>query len=481
MLQKLSLAITAVSIGLLSNVVLSRSRSEEGAKSELIQLLKIRDKFKESRVIDVIEDSLAGGHERPVQLKLTIKKDPALPVYVELHVPNLLYEPDTPNMLETAFKNIETLEKFSQVWNAAVRTTYWRSSDDHIEFMHLYLPNFKPSVASGYSPFLSLEWAKAKDFESIMVLSRTAVHQEHEPTGPAALFDIDYDFSSVLLADRSGNLVGALGIDPDLSEHVELWVFISVNARHFDPAQFGVHPKSTNVVTYGDFADFFPNLNKLPNDFQNQRLDSLNTFLQTAEQSKADIEIFGAKISSELIPLFGLPGLFILLFQFSAVARYIRSNVKRLEIDEASNWSFLLSGWPFLALSCATVFLLPAAASILSFLLVPGEALLPRPINLVLMLLVVLYAWTAFRALWRLRLRAASRLYHNTTPGRDPYRLSFVGSAANAISVTEHLNQTRLAREERGPYGGLGQLLLSSGFEQATNGEPGFDKFHLSM
>jgi hypothetical protein len=155
-----------------------------------------------------------------------------------------------------------------------------------------------------------------------------------------------------------------------------------------------------------DFAEAFPALEKLPDDYQNKRLASLSTELDEATQkSKEEIEVFGAKISSELIPLFGLPILAIFLFQFSAVAFYVASNVERIEVEEASQWSFMLRGWPFLILSAGTIFGLPAAAATLSFIRVQGETILPRPINFLFAVLVVIYAFGALFSLWILRSR----------------------------------------------------------------------------
>jgi hypothetical protein len=123
---------------------------------------------------------------------------------------------------------------------------------------------------------------------------------------------------------------------------------------------------------------------------------------EAAQQSKEQIEVFGAKISNELIPLFGLPVLAIFLFQFSAVALYVTSNVDRLEVEDASQWSFLLNGWPFLTLSFGAIFVLPAAASIANFFSVPGETFLPKPISLLFAIAVVVCAAAAFLVLQRL-------------------------------------------------------------------------------
>lgn len=117
------------------------------------------------------------------------------------------------------------------------------------------------------------------------------------------------------------------------------------------------------------------------------------------------MKVFGIKFSSDLIPLFGLPTLAVFLFQFSAIGFYVASNVERLEHEEASQWSFLLRGWPFFLLCFGTVLFLPVVASILSLLPLPGDALLAKPVNLVFGTTVVGLSLAAFIALEILRSR----------------------------------------------------------------------------
>jgi hypothetical protein len=79
---------------------------------------------------------------------------------------------------------------------------------------------------------------------------------------------------------------------------------------------------------------------------------------------KRDFEIFGVKIGSDQIALFGLPALGLLLFNLGAIALYAAKHAERLEVKEASNWSFLLQGWQFSVLTYLVVAVLPFAAAV---------------------------------------------------------------------------------------------------------------------
>jgi len=224
------------------------------------------------------------------------------------------------------------------------------------------------------------------------------------PESESRFIGLHYDLSPILddpsmqkIVMRDLNLTD----NPIALVSLELHALWKASYKKFSPA-LGFDDKLGKTH---DFAEAFPSLEKLSPNYQIERLDSLSTSLEeAAQQSKEQIEVFGAKISNELIPLFGLPVLAIFLFQFSAVGFYVAFNVDRLEVEDASQWSFLLSGWPFLALSFGTIFALPAAASIANFFSVPGETFLPKPISLLFAIGIVVCAAVAFVALQRLRL-----------------------------------------------------------------------------
>jgi hypothetical protein len=95
-MQKVSLAITVVSLGLFSNVALSHRSVEKEAEAELDQLLKIRKKIATDTVGSIIKDALfrqqviAGDYQ--MGSKLWIENDPDLSWHVSFPFPKVFCE-----------------------------------------------------------------------------------------------------------------------------------------------------------------------------------------------------------------------------------------------------------------------------------------------------------------------------------------------------------------------------------------------------
>ena len=105
-----------------------------------------------------------------------------------------------------------------------------------------------------------------------------------------------------------------------------------------------------------------------------ESLGSLETLLErdVEKQPKQDLDVFGAKIPSEMVGLLGLPLLIVLLFQLSAIAFYTARKFKRMDEAEVSAWSFLLPGFPFTLLCLGSICGLPVTAAILTLIFQPG-------------------------------------------------------------------------------------------------------------
>lgn len=101
LMQKVSLAITAVSIGLLSSLMLSHASVEKEAQPELKKLLSIRNKFEDYLVEEIIfiAESKAlkevGQKSEDVKLegKITVKADPSLSCVVSFRFPGVCTRP----------------------------------------------------------------------------------------------------------------------------------------------------------------------------------------------------------------------------------------------------------------------------------------------------------------------------------------------------------------------------------------------------
>jgi hypothetical protein len=407
LMQKLSLAIVVVSIGLFSNVVLSHSSIERKAGDELAQLLRIRDQIANDSAVDVVHRRLpsefawfkedANQHVFvPFHLKLKIGHDPTFLEDVTVGIPDVLYNTDFSDLDRKSFNQIQTLQEMRKVWDTIYSTTSY-SDKPKITGVGLSLP----SIGKQYRLQWEEEEDKQEEDSDTWALSlRESEKRYSTPLGVELYFEIGPEMEK---ADLNG-LTQALKLPVAdrnlLTKQAELIVDTSWRRNNFSPADsFG-----PALAKKRNFAEAFPNLDRLPDNYQEQRLNSLRTSLEKATQNgKEEIEALGAKIPSDLFPLFGLPVLAILLFQLSAVAFYVRNNIEQLEVEEASQWSFLLNGWPFVILSIGTIFVLPTAASVLSFVYVRGESLLPRPVNLAFATIVVVFSVRAIICLLKLQ------------------------------------------------------------------------------
>jgi hypothetical protein len=302
----------------------------------------------------------------------------------------------------TTFGEIQTLREMRHAWDViASITMLWQVGAEPIDL--------NLQVGKDDRPSKTVAWKPSPDVDGLL-LEEVGKRSPIEISDRSALF-LEYDFLPALAPlahsnERNSNALlhdsGLADDNGNLPKSVHLQVTIGLEkGPRFSPAKaldpiLGKEPK---------FANAFPNLSTLPSTLQDEGLDSLGPLLQAAQQQKGELEVFGAKIPNELIALLGLPALAILLFQFSAVGFYVASNVEWLDQEEASEWSFLLRGWPFLIMSVGTIFVFPALASVLTFFFLPGENSSPKPITLALTIIVVMFGAVAFVAIQRLRSR----------------------------------------------------------------------------
>lgn len=212
-------------------------------------------------------------------------------------------------------------------------------------------------------------------------------------------------FSSEGALNRLAQLFGLKEDERSLLKELRLSVALNAKGFNFSPA-LALDPVLGKKDSFGAA---FPNLEQLNDTFQKEVFSSLGNSLQefVIQQPKGELEVFGAKIPSELIAIFGLPTLAIFLFQFSVVGFYTASNTEALGQEEASEWSFLLSGWPFLFMGLACL-AFPAAVSIWTLFFVVWGDLWPNLGYLALVLVVLICDIRAFCALLRLRTRVAA-------------------------------------------------------------------------
>src|ERR1700730_18479984 len=89
-----------------------------------------------------------------------------------------------------------------------------------------------------------------------------------------------------------------------LLKETQFWAFWDAINQPFCPAvEF-----DAELGKKRDFAEAFPNLSKLPDNYQRQTLRSLSASLEeSSRKTEREIDFFGTKIPSSLFALFGLP------------------------------------------------------------------------------------------------------------------------------------------------------------------------------
>jgi hypothetical protein len=119
-MQKGSVAITAVSLGLLSSVLLSRTSVQKEAEPELKRLVEIRDRIGKKNVSEVIEEALKGALERMGYepgariLKAKVTTSGSTGTFscdVSLLAPTECTWPANPSLTGKRFSEIQTLEE----------------------------------------------------------------------------------------------------------------------------------------------------------------------------------------------------------------------------------------------------------------------------------------------------------------------------------------------------------------------------------
>jgi len=333
-------------------------------------------------------------------LKVTIPGAIGGACHVGVLLPTVLYgDGDYGGVKAKMFGEITTLKEMREAWDVVASTT---------NFFILQEPKgMSLQVGEGYSQgFVYLPWI-IEPANSISELKQIGnptflLNQSNNEVSVSLMYDFSPAISELKDLEPLKARLKIGDYQTELLKQIRLLVTAGLTHGNCSPAiAFGpVLGKCRN------FAEAFPNLFKLRDEFQGQRLDSLGPSLEeAAQQSKEQIEVFGVKISSNLIPLFALPALAILLFQFSAVAFYVVSNVERLEIEDASEWSLLLPGLAFMVSCFGTIFVLSVAAAVLTYFVVLGEAALPNLFNIALVVVVISSSIAAFMAVRSLRSR----------------------------------------------------------------------------
>jgi hypothetical protein len=171
--------------------------------------------------------------------------------------------------------------------------------------------------------------------------------------------------------------------------------------NHFLDKTHTFLPKLVGPAT---FDETFPNLALLGPNYRSLLLADLDRILDDeSKRSKGELDVFGAKIPSDLLSFIGLPLLWILLVQFISTCRYIRANTAEISIEAASKWSGALKGFGSISFGFLTIWLLPLLASYLTVRYLPPEDKLLLCLFWILFILILLASGSGFRHLLEIR------------------------------------------------------------------------------
>lgn len=291
------------------------------------------------------------GEKQTIHAQLSYpNKDPAL--VVEFSFPaECDFDMESP-LASKRFSDIRTWPQMREVWNAIGSfTTFWQAGTKLKALTFIAGNNYELPILwhQFQGGTVYKDWVATFDRTSAPVLNG----EENAVTFSLLQTQSDLEKLKQLLQLDDGK------IPPTLSDMKLKFVVGDGRGYNFSPT-LGLDPVLGRKTKFGEA---FPNLEKLPAQYQIEDPGALPTLLEktVTQQQKGELEIFGAKVPSDLIALLGLPILAILLFQFSAVGFYVRSHIERIGEEEAAEWSFLLQGWPFLIMSLVTSFVCPVA------------------------------------------------------------------------------------------------------------------------
>jgi hypothetical protein len=388
-MQKIHLAATAAALALLSNALLFPTSVTKTASGEMEQLLRIKEHADASRVRELLTDAIA--------TKVDISPSDTRRFYISS---GSGIQSDTLNIfrscnLETTVPQIFSVSKDNEV--------VWASGSEEKAFQsHGGIVSYNSQVAE-FDTFESFQnlWdnllATQRIFQTndeIHVTSLRGPKQVEESNGadvysvglgvqyPKFTIKLSPDglYTANLTADkqaaaleRNYHPVGHAVPEAYAFENkiLEYHIRLQFDAEFKDdvtPLDALLSKAALDDRIYSKkFIEAFPNLSAYVQD-KNERLISIKNRLLEKTSEKQEFDLFGVKIGSDQIAIFGLPTLAILLLNFGAVARYVAKHAVAMDVEVVSNWSFLLKGWLFGLLALAVVIVLPLGSVIVTWI-----------------------------------------------------------------------------------------------------------------
>lgn len=336
-LKTVSLAITAVSLALLSNAVLSANRDSEKTQSQLLELLALQESLGDYTLDAIVKEALSRIQGDPiVGTDSVVGTDPTkftlIPRYsyskwswnISLMLPGVVYRfadvPDEKGPSDFSQKKIRsfgTLNDFRRFFEAISRPEMYALSEniDEVSLNVTGLSN--KDIPMDFMPDSSLLDPSIKTYE-LGYASGPAIFIETSKGKLNAL--LRYSLPDDLFKSDFSKWLGENNILLENGYKNDVHPIQLIVPRQATPYKVNADLSSSLHPFLAEWDKRFSALLRLPPEYRRIQLPELKSLLTAqAQRSKGELEIFGAKIPNEVIALFGVPILILLLFQFWSV------------------------------------------------------------------------------------------------------------------------------------------------------------------
>jgi hypothetical protein len=249
-MQKLSLAVAALCVGLLSSVLLSHPSAEKDAEREFERLLLIRDRLGKTNVYDLLNSAQSSALEK-TQLDQEEKKQIKGQVEInsnlsspplEATIPRICRDSVDSSLGQKTFENISTLDEMRDVWHAIGAIRFFELKPKADGFMLHVGP------ANGRT-FVAVQW-KPSDQRGLRL------RRSEEPfsiDGSGQRVSIEYQFSTLLDNLDPNELLQAFALTPDQAvslKSVTLIITLPATTTNFT-ATISIDPDLGKNVRFG--------------------------------------------------------------------------------------------------------------------------------------------------------------------------------------------------------------------------------------
>lgn len=392
-LSTANLTVLAVSLGLLSIVWIALNDVPNQARKELHQILQIQAQVGEYSPRRLIREAIQNSGTRlDFEFVLPLRIDPkkerftesfTLPFRIQSFLHPFWDFPDESNK-DTEYRfsddvpigQLGSVGQFRFVWDSLAKNPYLFHVQSDPNRLSLFLA--RPS-GKGRLDFVRFEGSKQSGNLDIQSPNEGPTLVAQTKSGVRSA---DFGFRGFLLflPEDSSTRLKQPFTPPLLDNDLTLVIESPLETTNVNPFSYFFTKLGSilpDLRSGASFDETFPNLTQLGLNYRSLKLSDLDPILEEqSKRSKGQLEVFGAKIPSELVPFVGLPLLLAMLLQFTSICHYIRENVTRISADTASKWSILLRGFGFLLFGIVTTFGLPVLVTVLSWLFATPRSLI---------------------------------------------------------------------------------------------------------